>query len=184
MLHQAKLTPWAATNGLAEKPASGPVEPAPAPATEPTAPVAEHASQQDTDMNDAAEAAPEAPDAVTEEATAEANGASAAKKNSNGRRKSGGVPEHKNKKLGKKKSMPKMTHLDAQPGELYFARLKSYPPWPSIVCDEDMLPESLINTRPVTTKKADGTYNEPYADGGKKVTDRTFPVMFLFTNEL
>lgn len=47
-----------------------------------------------------------------------------------------------------------------------------------------MLPDILINSRPVTTKKEDGTYNEPYADGGKKVTDRTFPIMFLHTNEL
>ena len=172
-----------ATNGLTEKP-SDPVEPAPASAPEPPAAVSEEAPQHDTDMKDATEAAAKASGDVADDATAEANGTSSAKKGSNGRRKSGGVPEHKNKKLGKKKSMPKMTHLDAQPGELYFARLKSYPPWPSIVCDEDMLPESLINTRPVTTKKGDGTYNEPYADGGKKMTDRTFPVMFLYTNEL
>jgi len=73
---------------------------------------------------------------------------------------------------------------DAQPGEYYLARLKSYPPWPSIICDEEMLPDILLNSRPVTTKKADGTYNEAYADGGKKVADRTFPIMFLHTNEL
>lgn len=77
-----------------------------------------------------------------------------------------------------------MTHLDAAPGEYYLARLKSFPPWPSIICDEEMLPSSLLNTRPVTTKQADGTYKEAYADGGKRVHDRTFPVMFLETNEL
>ena len=135
-------------------------------------------------MKDTAEAAPEATDAGAEEPATEANGTASGKKGSNGRRKSGGIPEHKSKKLGKKKSMPKMTHLDAQPGETYFARLKSYPPWPSVVCEEDMLPESLLKTRPITAQKPDGTYNEAYADGGKKVTDRTFPVMFLFTNEL
>ena len=134
-------------------------------------------------MKDAGEAASEAPDAAGEEAT-DANGTPTARKGANGRRKSGGVPEHKIKKLGKKKSMPKLTNLDAQPGEYYFARLKSYPPWPSIVCDEDMLPESLLNNRPLTTKQPDGTYKEAYADGGKKVADRTFPVMFLHTNEL
>ena len=100
------------------------------------------------------------------------------------RRKSGGVPEHKGKKLNKKKSMPKLTHLDAQPGDSYLARLKGYPPWPSIIADEDMLPEIMLNTRPVTTKQADSTYNEHYADGGKKMAERTFPIMFLFTNEL
>jgi hypothetical protein len=94
------------------------------------------------------------------------------------------VPEHKSKKLNKKKSMQKITHLDAQPGDYYFARLKSYPPWPSIICDEDMLPQTLITTRPVTTKQQDGTYRADYADGGKKVSERTYPIMFLQTNEL
>ena len=114
-----------------------------------------------------------------------ANGTPAStKKTNNGKRKStGGVPEHK-KKLNKKKSSAKITHLDAQPGEYYFARLKSYSPWPSIICDEEMLPQSLLTTRPVTTKKLDGTYNEAYDDGGKRAYDRTFPIMFLHTNEL
>ena len=117
----------------------------------------------------------------------EANGTPAAssKKQSNGKRKStGGVPEHKSKKLNKKKSMQKITHLDAKPGDYYFARLKSYPPWPSIICDEDMLPQTLLSTRPVTTKQEDGTYRADYADGGKKAHERTYPIMFLQTNEL
>lgn len=80
--------------------------------------------------------------------------------------------------------MPKITHLDAKPGDHFFARLKSYPPWPAIICDEEILPTTLLNTRPVTTKKADGSYGEAYADGGKKVNERTYPVMFLHTNEL
>ena len=114
-------------------------------------------------------------------------GESSQKKGANGgnkRKSTSGIPEHKNKKLNKKKSMPKITHLDAQPGDYFFARLKSYPPWPSMICDEESLPTSLLSTRPVTTKKPDGTYNEPYADGGKKVNERTFPIMFLHTNEL
>jgi PWWP domain len=120
------------------------------------------------------------------DAAAEANGTpSSSKKPQNGKRKStSGVPEHKTKKLNKKKSLPKITHLDAQPGEYYFARLKSYPPWPAIICDEGMLPHSLLSTRPVTTKQADGTYKEAYADDGKRVHERTFPIMFLHTNEL
>jgi len=125
------------------------------------------------------------PPGTADEATPETNGTPAAKKGGNGKRKStGGVPEHKSKKLNKKKSMSKITQLDAKPGDYYIARLKSYPPWPSIICDEDMLPQSLLSTRPVTTKQADGTYREPYADGGKKVVDRTYPIMFLYTNEL
>jgi len=128
---------------------------------------------------------PSAPPAAAD-APAEANGTpSTSKRPQNGKRKStGGVPEHKTKKLNKKKSLPKITNLDAQPGEYYFARLKSYPPWPAIICDEGMLPHSLLSTRPVTTKQADGTYKEAYADGGKRVHERTFPIMFLHTNEL
>ena len=94
-------------------------------------------------------------------------------------KKKGGVPEHKSKKLNKKKSKPTL-RLDVQPGELYLARMKGHPPWPSIVCDEEMLPESLTTTRPVTTALPDGTFKKPeYADGGKRAYERTFPIMFL-----
>ncbi|EDN06145.1 conserved hypothetical protein [Histoplasma mississippiense (nom. inval.)] len=113
-----------------------------------------------------------------------ANGTpSASKKSSNGKRKSTGGVDSKGKKLNKKKSAARITHLDAKPGEYYTARLKSYAPWPSIICDEEMLPPSLLSTRPVTTKQKDGTYKEAYSDGGKRVHERTFPIMFLYTNE-
>jgi hypothetical protein len=147
--------------------------------SEPTtsAPVAPN---DDTEMKGEA-----APAADTQAADANSTPAASSKKQANGKRKStGGVPEHKSKKLNKKKSMQKITHLDAQPGDYYFARLKSYPPWPSIVCDEEMLPQTLLTTRPVTTKQQDGTYRADYADGGKKAHERTYPVMFLQTNEL
>jgi hypothetical protein len=136
--------------------------------------------------NDGTEMTGEAAPA-TDTQTTDANSAPAtsSKKQANGKRKStGGVPEHKSKKLNKKKSMQKITHLDAQPGDYYFARLKSYPPWPSIVCDEEMLPPTLLTTRPVTTKQQNGTYRADYADGGKKAHERTYPIMFLQTNEL
>lgn len=99
-----------------------------------------------------------------------------------GRRKSN-VPEHK-KKLNKKQSKAKLTHTDAKPGDYFYVRLKGYPLWPAIVCDEDMLPSTLIKSRPVTAMRADGTYRSDYEDGGSKAKDRTFPVMYLFTNEL
>ncbi len=149
---------------------------------QPTEPIPIAPPADDAKMNDEP-----APATTTEENDLEANGtpSTASKKAANGKRKStGGIPEHKSKKLNKKKSMQKITHLDAQPGEYYFARLKSYPPWPSIVCDEGMLPPTLISTRPVTTKQGDGTYKEMYADGGKRAHERTFPIMFLETNEL
>ncbi|KAI9720383.1 MAG: hypothetical protein M1812_002889 [Candelaria pacifica] len=111
-------------------------------------------------------------------ATAEADTGANKKK----RKSSTAVPEHKSKKLNKKKSQV-LTHLDAQPGEYYFARLKGFSPWPSVICDEEMLPQSLLNIRPVTTRLPDGTYRPPYAEGGKKIMDRTFPMMFLQTNE-
>jgi hypothetical protein len=62
------------------------------------------------------------------------------------RRKSGGIPEHKGKKLNKKPSKAKMTHSDAKPGDYFYVRLKGYPLWPAIVCDESMLPNTLIKT--------------------------------------
>lgn len=157
-------------------------EPAPADAQprEPTTSTPAVATNDDAETKDEV-----APAANAEEPEANGTPATSAKKQSNGKRKStGGVPEHKSKKLNKKKSMQKITHLDAQPGDYYFARLKSYPPWPSIVCDEEMLPPSLITTRPVTTKQQDGTYRADYADGGKKAHERTYPIMFLQTNEL
>lgn len=95
----------------------------------------------------------------------------------------GGVPEHKSKKLNKKKSMP-VLHLNCKPGEYYWARLKGYPPWPSIVCDESMLPETLLGTRPVSTARPDGSIRADFDEGGKNAKERTFPIMFLYTNEL
>ena len=106
-----------------------------------------------------------------------------AKKNGGNKRKSSGVPEHKSKKLSRKKSQATL-HLDAKPGDYYYARLKGYPPWPAIICDEDMLPESLLSSRPVTAARPDGGYREDYLEGGKNAKDRTYPVMYLHTNEL
>ena len=95
------------------------------------------------------------------------------------KKRSSGIPEHKSKKVNKKKSRP-MTNLEAKAGEYFFARMKGHPPWPSIICDEEMLPSSLLTTRPVTAALSDGTFKKPeYADGGKRSYERTFPVMFL-----
>ncbi|KAI1488165.1 hypothetical protein F5X96DRAFT_105181 [Biscogniauxia mediterranea] len=103
---------------------------------------------------------------------------------SKARRKSSGAPDHaKGKKLNKKASKAKILHLDAKPGDHYFAKLKGFPPWPVIVCEEDMLPQNMLNSRPVTAARPDGTYREDFADGGKRAADRTYPVMYLYTNE-
>ena len=125
----------------------------------------------------------EAEAASAEPTGAVVNGTPASSKRANtggsSKKKSSAVPEHKSKKLNKKKSRP-LTHLDAKPGEYYIARMKGHPPWPSIICDEDMLPQSLLTTRPVTAKLPDGSFKRPeYADSGKRAYERTFPIMFL-----
>jgi len=99
------------------------------------------------------------------------------------RRKSGGAVAS-GKKLNKKASKPKLYHLDAKPGDLFLVKLKGFPEWPVIIADEDMLPEQLSNHRPVTARRIDGSYRDDYADGGKRATDRTYPVMYLSTFEL
>jgi hypothetical protein len=125
------------------------------------------------------EKAPDATATQAENAPADGDATPAGK----GRRKSGAA-ENKGKKLNKKASRAKILHLDAQPGDHFFARLKGFPPWPVVVCDEDMLPQTMLSTRPVTAGRPDGSYREDYADGGKRAGDRTYPVMYLHTNEL
>lgn len=116
------------------------------------------------------------------EAAATAEKTIATSTSSKNRRKSAGGASRKS--LNKKQSKAKMTHLDAKPGDYFLVKLKGFPEWPAVVCDEDMLPQALLTTRPVTAAKPDGTYAEQYADGGKRVSDRNFPVMYLYTNEL
>lgn len=108
-------------------------------------------------------------------------GADNAKKDK--KRRPSGVPEHKTKKLNKKKSMPDL-HLNVQPGEYWYARMKGHPPWPSIVCDEELVPPALLEKRPVSAMRPDGSYREDFQEGGKNARDRRYPVMFLGTNEL
>ncbi|KAF2739303.1 hypothetical protein EJ04DRAFT_509007 [Polyplosphaeria fusca] len=116
--------------------------------------------------------------------TAATNGTPASKKANNGRRKSGaGVPEHKKKTPSKKKKGVVEQHLDAEPGQHWFVAMKGYPPWPVVVAEEEMLPESLLGKRPVSARRIDGTYREDFRDGGKNAKDRRYPVMFLSTNE-
>lgn len=128
-----------------------------------------------------------APDAATDDGAAAR--ADAAKEpttpadKSKARRKSTSLTDSR-KKLNRKGSRAKILHLDAKPGDYFFIRLKGYPLWPGIICDEDMLPQTLLKTRPVTAARPDGTYREDFADGGKRAADRTFPVMYLYTNEL
>lgn len=104
-------------------------------------------------------------------------------KGSASRRKSMGGAD-KSKTLNKKASKAQILHIDAQPGDHYFIKLKGFPHWPCIICDEDMLPQALLKTRPVSAARADGEYREDFADGGKNAPNRTFPIMYLATNEL
>jgi hypothetical protein len=124
-------------------------------------------------------------EAKSSETPAEASTAtpSAANAKNKKRRSSAGIPEHKGKKLSKKKSMPNL-NLDVQPGQYWMARMKGHPPWPAIACDEQMLPDTLLSKRPVSAVRPDGTYRDDFKDGGKNVRDRRYAVMFLGTNEL
>lgn len=123
----------------------------------------EPAASGDAETKDAAAAEPAAPKAD--------------------RRKSG-AGEAKGKALNRKGSKAKLNFKDAKPGDHFLVKLKGFPPWPAIVCTDDMIPDVLRNNRPVSAARADGTYTDAYADGGKRSQDRTFPVMYLFTNEL
>lgn len=127
------------------------------------------------DDEDASTGNASAPAAATPASVAKAKGA---------RRKSSGVPEHKGKKLNRKSSMAKITHTDAKPGDYFYVKLKGFPLWPAIICEEDMIPDVLKRARPVTTARSDGSYRADFEDGGNKVDQRSFPVMYLFTNEL
>lgn len=144
-------------------------------AATPAKPSTSGSQGDDTEMKDANDVAEATSTPTTTQTPA------SGKKAANGSsKKKSAVPEHKTKKLNKKASSKRMTNLDAEPGQYYLARMKGHPPWPSVICDEEMLPMSLLDTRPVTTKLPDGTYKKTeYADGGKRVQDRTFPIMFL-----
>ena len=148
----------------------------------PTEEVAETAAKN----KDEAEKPADAPSAEAAEPTAASADADNAGDKSKARRKSSALPDHLKggKKLSKKPSKAKILHVDAKPGQHFFAKLKGFPPWPVIVCEEDMLPQNMLSTRPVTAARPDGTYREDFADGGKRIADRTFPVMYLHTNEL
>lgn len=127
-----------------------------------------------TTQGDASGAEVVAPDANADDSSA---------KKKDKRRSSAGVPEHKAKKLNRKKSQATL-QLDAEPGDHYWARLKGYPPWPAVICDDEMLPEPLLQNRPVTAKRPDGSYRDDFLPGGKNVRERTYPVMYLGTYEL
>ena len=119
-------------------------------------------------------------DPIAPASASTANGTPA--KRGGNKRKSVG-PEHKKKTPGKKRGPPEL-RLDVQPGEYWFVAMRGFPPWPVIICDEEMLPETLLSKRPVSAKRIDGTYREDFREGGKNAKDRRYPIMFLGTNEL
>ncbi|KFA74852.1 hypothetical protein S40288_03504 [Stachybotrys chartarum IBT 40288] len=133
-------------------------------------------SQDDVEIKDSADAG-----ATENEPHTTSTSETPSAKSKSRRKSTAGEP--KGKTLNKKGSKARLTHTDAKPGDHFLVKLKGFPAWPAVVCDESMLPVALINSRPVTAAKPDGTYAEAYADGGKRVNDRTFPVMYLYTNE-
>ncbi|KAL3961823.1 hypothetical protein ACCO45_003346 [Purpureocillium lilacinum] len=139
------------------------------------------AADADVEMKDAAEDA--APEAEAEAPATEAAAETPAPKPKGGNRRKSTAGESKGKALNKKGSKARLTHTDAKPGDHFLVKLKGFPAWPAVICDETMLPAALLNSRPVSAARPDGTYSEAYADGGKRVHDRSFPVMYLYTNE-
>lgn len=97
------------------------------------------------------------------------------------RKSTSGVPEHKSKKLNKKKSMPNL-NLDAQPGDFYWARWRNGPGWPAVILAQDMLTPELLAKRPVSAQQEDGTYRADFQEGGKNAKDRQYPILFLGEN--
>lgn len=135
--------------------------------------------------SEAAEAAEEpADDDAKDEPAAGQESKKTPAKNGRDRRKSVGGSAAKAKTLNKKASKATLTNIDAQPGDQFLVKLKGFPAWPVIVADESMLPLILIQSRPVSAARSDGSYAEPFADGGKRVHERKLPVMYLHTNEL
>ncbi|OCL02347.1 hypothetical protein AOQ84DRAFT_382766 [Glonium stellatum] len=120
--------------------------------------------------------------AIVPERTTPINGTTASSKKGAKRKSGAGVPEHKKKNLNRKKSVPDL-RLDVKPGEYWFVAMRGFPPWPVIVCDEEMLPETLLVKRPVSAMRIDGTYRDDFLEGGKNAKDRRYPIMFLGTNE-
>ncbi|KAG9188260.1 hypothetical protein G6011_02183 [Alternaria panax] len=135
------------------------------------------AQPEPTAASDDADAAPASDAPAT-------NGTPVPKKAANGKRKSGaGVPEHKKKTLAKKGKKELKLRLNVLPGDMFMVAMRGYQPWPVIVCDEEMLPESLLSKRPVSARRIDGTYRADFMDDGKNAKDRRYPIMFLGTNE-
>lgn len=144
------------------------------------------AADADTEMKDVADKDADkdvAADKDTEDAAPEAATVETPAAKGKGSRRKSAAGEPKGKTLSKKGSKARVAHIDAKPGDHFLIKLKGFPAWPAIVCDDSMLPAALANSRPVSAAKEDGSYAEAYADGGKRVYDRTFPVMYLYTNE-
>lgn len=147
-----------------------------------TAPSEEAPKEDNTDQAEASAPAASGDDAADAATSATPN---ASKNKTPARRKStAGADSAKGKKLNKKGSRAAILHIDAKPGDHYFIKLKGFPQWPCVICDEDMLPHALIKSRPVSAARPDGEYREDFADGGKRAQDRSFPIMYLATNEL
>lgn len=163
-----------ATSGVAEVPSEDTAHTSTAENKETTA----NAQADKTEGSNDADAALASDDAPA------TNGTPGAKKAVNGRRKSGAsVPEHKKKTPAKKAKRAPELRLNVSPGDMHMVAMRGYQPWPVIVCDEEMLPESLLSKRPVSARRIDGTYREDFLEGGKNAKDRRYPIMFLGTNE-
>lgn len=123
--------------------------------------------------------------AASEELPATNGTPASGKKGAVNRRKSTGGAAATPKKTPSKKAKKEIKlNLNTKPGDMWLVAMRGYQPWPVIIADEDMLPESLLAKRPVSAMRMDGTYREDFLEGGKNAKDRRYPVMFMGTNEL
>ena len=67
----------------------------------------------------------------------------------------------------------------------YFCVKKHGEDWPIVICDEEILQTFFANhPRPLSARRADGSWGKDYKTGGFSINDRRFPALNLETLEL
>ena len=67
----------------------------------------------------------------------------------------------------------------------YFCVKKHGEDWPVVICDEEILQTFFaLQLRPVSARRADGSWGKDYKAGGFSISDRSFPAINLGNLEL
>lgn len=154
---------------------------APVASPKPDAPASESANA--SPKPDAAADSEEAATKEAEETTPETTGSPAPTKTSSA---AVATPASKKKAVGKRKSLanlktPSKKGADPDkkftPGQYVMAKMKSYPPWPAIVLNDELLPE-VLKKGPQQGKSK----NAP-TDTGPSAWKTQYPIFFMGTFE-